>query len=63
MNERVIGSDGFGGSPVIGSRKALDMLKFPRPDVVQHTRNLGHPVRLAGRNGKRLRGKSKARGK
>jgi len=39
------------------------MLKFPRPDVRIHLRNLGHPLYLAGKNGKRLRGKSRPAGR
>lgn len=61
-DQRVIDSDQYAGSPCIVSSKGLDMLKFPRPDVRIHFRNLGHPVRLAGKNGKRLRVKSKAAG-
>lgn len=62
-DQRAIGSDGFAGSPCIVSRKGLDMLKFPRPDVRIHLRNLGHPIYIAGKNGKRLRGKSRPAGR
>jgi hypothetical protein len=38
--------------------KALDMLKFPLTPKVKRLRTAGHPIRLAGQNGKRLRIKS-----
>lgn len=54
---QVSGEGGFNGSPVIGSPKVWSMKQ--QPCVLSHQRNLGHPVRLAGKNGKRLRGKSR----
>lgn len=43
--------------------KALMMTKFPLPERPKPIRHLGHPVRLCGQNGKRLRGKSRTRAK
>ena len=41
--------------------KALDMLKFPLAGRPKRQQHLGHPLRLAGKKGKRLRGKSRTR--
>lgn len=62
MSEREFGKDGFGGSPVVGSSKALDMIRFPLPVFVSNVRRLGHPVRLA-KNGHRKRVKSAPQGR
>jgi hypothetical protein len=43
--------------------KALMMTKFPLPEQPKRTLHLGHPVRLCGKKGKRLRGKSRTRTK
>lgn len=53
----ILGDSGLSGSPLIGSRKVWSMKQ--QVCVLSHQRNLGHPVRLAGKNGKRLRGKSR----
>jgi len=58
-NDRPIGYDGYAGSPKIVSDKGLEMIRFPLPSYRSKVRNLGHPIRLAGRKGKRLRGKSR----
>lgn len=62
MRDKDFGHNGFAGQPLVGSSKAQDMIRYPLPQFSRNIRNLGHPVRLAGKNG-RLRVKSKARGK
>jgi hypothetical protein len=61
MSDSEFAKWGFYGAPQIVGSKALDMLKFPRPSIQSNVRNLGHPIRLAGKRGRHLRGKSKAR--
>jgi len=53
-------SANFGGeSP---APKGLAMEKFPRPPVERQWRVMGHPIRQCGRNGARLRIKSRPNG-
>jgi len=62
MSDRAIGQDGYGGQPVVGSNKALNMIRFPSPPFVSKIKRLGHPLWLGGKNGRR-RGKSAPQGR
>ena len=63
MDNRAIGADGYGGQPVVGSNKALNMIRFPRPSRPSKIKRLGHPIWLGGKNSGRKRGKSAPQGR